>query len=88
MGDVGAGDTERLIIKQVVLDDVKYDIIVKPFSDEIYQASWRCSACHEDGAWAPLSGDAHQAVELAISGLEAHHGFLHGRARMSRSRPR
>ena len=81
---MAAANSDRSISKQVVLNDVRYDITVTPFTGEIYQASWSCSECHEDGAWAPVSVDPHQAIELAIAGLEAHHGFLHGRDKITR----
>jgi hypothetical protein len=85
---VAASDTDRSITKQVVFNDIKYDIIVKPFSSGMYQASWRCSACREDGAWAPISADPRNALELALAGLEAHHGFVHGGAKITQAKAR
>jgi len=80
---MATSDSERSVKKQVVLNGIKYEIDVRPFSGGMYQACWRCSACDEDGAWAPVSGDRCQAIELAEAGLEVHHAFLHGRVKLA-----
>ena len=85
---MGVNDTDGSIKKQVILDGVRYDITVKPFSGAMFQANWHCSTCKEDGPWAPISGDKEQAVESAVAGLEVHHALLHGRAKVTRHRPR
>jgi hypothetical protein len=69
--------TNRPAIKQLNIGGVRYSITVTKVSDEMYRASWSCTECKEVGAWAPLSADPKQAVEMARFGLEAHHTFLH-----------
>jgi hypothetical protein len=64
--------------KQVVVGDVHYEIRVVILSDGMYRASWSCSACGEDGPWAPLSADPEQAMTSAMVGIEVHHSFVHG----------
>jgi hypothetical protein len=69
--------TTRLATKQLNIDGLRYNITVRKVSEEMYRASWSCTQCKEEGAWAPLSADPKQAVEMARFGLEAHHTFLH-----------
>jgi len=38
----------------------------------MHRATWDCSACAEPGAWAPLIGDAREAVRMANAVLEVH----------------
>jgi len=64
-------------IKQVSLGDVTYEIAVNKLAGGMYRANWTCSACDEEGAWAPLSADPAQAVQIAKLGLEVHHSMLH-----------
>ena len=70
--------------KQVIIDDIRYDITVETFENAMCQAKWTCSACQEVGAWAPISVEPQQAVDLAVVGLELHHTIVHhnGSARL------
>ncbi len=71
-------DSKRTLNKQVTIGYVRYDIIVKQFTEGMHRAIWTCSTCREEGAWAPVSADQKQAVKSAIAGLEVHHNFVHG----------
>jgi hypothetical protein len=64
-------------LKHVELGDVMYEIAVNKLAGGMYRANWTCSACAEEGAWAPLSADPAQAVQIAKLGLEVHHSMLH-----------
>ena len=63
-------------LKQIEIDSVKYDICVTE-RDGMYQAAWVCHECCEQGAWAPTSGSASQASDLAQLGLQIHHSLVH-----------
>ena len=86
--DVSTSDSDRRIKKQVNLDGVRYDITVSTVSDGIYRATWKCSECHEEGAWSPLSGDPVQAVHMAQVGIQVHHSLLHQHGSKVPKRPR
>ena len=64
-------------IKQISLGDVTYEIAVSRLPGGMDRANWTCSACEEEGAWAPLSADPAQVVQIAKLGLEVHHSILH-----------
>jgi hypothetical protein len=59
------------------MGDVTYEIAVNKLVGGMYRANWICSACNEEGAWAPISGDPAQAVQIAKLGVEVHHSMLH-----------
>jgi hypothetical protein len=63
--------------KQVILDGIKYNIHVTSLSGGMFRAEWKCAACSEDGAWAPISADSQQAIDLAKLGIGVHHAFVH-----------
>ena len=63
-------------LKQVEVDGVIYDICVTERGG-MYRAAWVCSECCEQGAWAPTSGTAAQAIDLAEIGLRIHHALVH-----------
>ena len=75
---MATGDSERSLNRQFEIGDVRYDITVKPFSEGTYRATWTCTSCNEEGAWAPVSANPGQAAESAIVGLQIHHTFVHG----------
>jgi hypothetical protein len=81
---MGTGDSERSLNRQFAIGDVRYDITVKPFSEGTFRATWICTSCNEEGAWAPVSADPGQAAESAIVGLQIHHTFVH---RASKTNP-
>jgi hypothetical protein len=64
--------------KRLTLGDVTYNIVVHELPDGMYRATWYCSTCNEEGAWAPMSREGRQAADLARLALEVHHSFLHG----------
>jgi hypothetical protein len=78
VGIVAVDGPEGSLIRQISMGDVVYDISVKRFSEGMHRAIWTCSACKEEGAWAPISADPEQAFQSAIVGLEVHHNFVHG----------
>ena len=72
-------DTDRLRIKQVVLDGVHYEISVSQFAGEFHRATWTCTDCSEEGAFAPISADVEHAIALAKVCVNMHHSLLHQR---------
>ena len=72
-------DTDRLRIKQIVLDGVQYEIAVSEFTFGFHRATWTCTDCSEEGAFAPVSADARHAIALAKVCIQLHHGLLHQR---------
>ena len=75
---MSAAKTQYSVSKRLTLGGVTYNVAVQELPDGMYRATWYCSACDEEGAWAPLSMEINQAVDLARLALEVHHGFLHG----------
>ena len=75
---MGSDDAERTLTRQFAIGDVRYDITVNEFSENMHRATWTCSTCKEQGAWAPISANPGQAIESAIMGIEMHHSFAHG----------
>lgn len=82
---MSACNSSRSANKQFIIGGVRYSIAVTKISGNMYRASWSCSECKEEGAWAPLSADPKQAVEMARFGLEAHHTFLHQNGALKRA---
>jgi hypothetical protein len=76
-------DSERTLNKQIAMGDIVYDITVKRFSEGIHRATWTCSACKEEGAWAPVSADPAQALASASIGIDVHHAFVHGASKLN-----
>ena len=75
--DMSTPGTNQPALKQVILDGIKYDIHVISLSGGMFRAEWKCTACSEDGAWAPISADSQQAIDLAKLSIGVHHTFVH-----------
>jgi hypothetical protein len=84
---VGEFDSDRLRIKQVVLDGMRYEISVSQFVEGFHRATWTCTECSETGAFAPISADVEHAIALAKVCVNMHHSLLHQRGPVLKRSP-
>jgi hypothetical protein len=58
---------------------VRYEILVIEQSAGLFQASWSCGRCGENGALEPIATTLDEVVTLARIGIRVHHQILHFR---------
>jgi hypothetical protein len=84
---MNSGNPERPRTQQFRYGGVWYTVRLTEYSPGLHRAIWSCLDCDEEGAWAPVSGEPAQAIELAKQGIEIHHSFVHARG-PTRQKPR
>ena len=73
---VNTGRSRRVLFTIV---PIHYEICVAEIAEGFFRARWNCPDCAETGAYAPISAEAGQAIDLAKVCIKMHHGLLHQR---------
>ena len=79
-------EAEWLRPQQFRLDDVRYDISVCRCEDGLFQSSWICLGCCENGVLAPTGTTSSEVRLLAKIGIRIHHQLCHSKS--PRPKPR
>ena len=73
-------DSDCGVRDQLRIDGIQYEITASHVDQGICRATWKCSVCNDQGTWVSLAAVPSEAIQMAKSGIDVHHAFLHGRS--------